>query len=84
LLWDVVRVLTRLVGRLARALELRRIAGFRNRSRAAHRRMYEIQRMTMRQRQGKESRQTATYRALIGIAKEVVAGAEAEVYRQEL
>jgi IS5 family transposase len=77
LLWDVVRVLTRLVGRLAKALELRRIAGFRNRSRAAHRRMYEIQRMTTRQRQGKASRQTATYRALIGIAEEVVAGAEA-------
>jgi IS5 family transposase len=75
LLWDVVRVLTRLVGRLAKALELRRIAGFRNRSRAAHRRMYEIQRMTTRQRQGKGSRQTATYRALISIAEEVVAGA---------
>jgi transposase, IS5 family len=75
LLWDVVRVLTRLVGRLAKALELPRIAGFRNRSRAAHRRMYEIQRMTTRQRQGKESRQTATYRALIGIAEEVVAAA---------
>ena len=44
LLWDVVRVLTRLLGRLAEALELRRIAGFRNRSRAAQRRMYEIQR----------------------------------------
>jgi IS5 family transposase len=42
LLWDVVRVLTRLLGRLAEALELRRIAGFRDRSRAAHRRMYEI------------------------------------------
>jgi transposase, IS5 family len=37
--------------------------------------MYEIQRMTTRQRQGKGSRQTATYRALIGIAEEVVAGA---------
>jgi IS5 family transposase len=58
LLWDVVRVLTRLLGRLAKALGLRRIAGFRNRSRAAHRRMYEIQRMTTRQRQGKGSRQT--------------------------
>jgi IS5 family transposase len=32
LLWDVVRVLTRLLGRLAKALELRRIAGFRDRS----------------------------------------------------
>ena len=67
LLWDVVRVLTRLISRLAEALELRRIAGFPNRSRAAHRRMYEIQRMTRRERQGAGSRQTATYRALIGI-----------------
>src|SRR6201997_5832381 len=46
LLWDVVRVLTRLVGRLAKTLKLRRIKGFHNRRRAAHRRMYEIQRMT--------------------------------------
>ena len=75
LLWDVVRVLTRLLGRLAEALELRRIAGFRDRSRAAHRRMYEIQRMTTRQRQGAGSRQTAAYRALIAIAEEVVASA---------
>ena len=40
-----------------------------------HRRMYEIQRMTTRQRQGKGSRQTASYRALIGIAEEVAVGA---------
>ncbi len=77
LLWDVVRVLTRLVNQLAKALELRCIAGFRNRSRAAHRRMYEIQRMTTRQRQGKVSQQTATYRALIAIAEEVVASTRA-------
>jgi len=51
---------------------MRRIEGFRDRRRAAHRRMYEIQRMTTRQRQGKGSRQTATYRALIGIAEDVV------------
>ena len=57
------------------APQLQRIAGFRNRSRAAHRRMYDIQRMTTRQRQGAGSQQTATYRALIGIAKEVVASA---------
>jgi IS5 family transposase len=75
LLWDVVRVLTRLLGRLAEALELRRIAGFRNRSRAAHRRMF--QRMTTRQRQGAGSQQTAAYRALIAIAEEVVASAQA-------
>jgi IS5 family transposase len=77
LLWDVVRVLTRLIGHLAKALELRRIAGFRDRSRAAHRRMYEIQRMTTRQRQGAGSRHIATYRALIAIAEEVVAAAQA-------
>src|ERR1700749_3043576 len=68
LLWDVVRVLTRLLGRLAEAVELQRIAGFRNRSRAAHRRMYEIQRMTTRQRQGAGSRQTTSYRAWFEIA----------------
>jgi IS5 family transposase len=37
--------------------------------------MYEIQRMTTRQRQGAGSRQTATYRTLISIAEEVVASA---------
>src|SRR6201996_94912 len=68
LLWDVVRVLTRLAGRLARALALQRLPGLRNRSRAARRRMYEIQRMTTRQRHG--SQQTASYRALIAIAEE--------------
>jgi IS5 family transposase len=76
LLWDVVRVVTRLVGRLAEALKLRCIKGFRDRRRSARRRMYEIQRMTTRQRQGAGSRQTATYRALIGIAEEVVGSAK--------
>ena len=42
LLWDVVRVVTRLIGRLAEALELRRIKDFRDRRRAAHRHMYEF------------------------------------------
>ncbi|HWN52143.1 MAG TPA: hypothetical protein VNO18_20395, partial [Xanthobacteraceae bacterium] len=37
LLWDVVRVVTRLIGRLAEALNMRRIKGFRDRRRAAHR-----------------------------------------------
>jgi len=74
LLWDVVRALTRLVGRLAKTLEMRCIKGFHDRRRSAHRRMYEIQRMTTRQR---PDRQTATYRALIGIAEEVVASAKA-------
>ena len=74
LLWDVVRVVTRLVGRLAAALEHRHIKGFRDRTRSARRRMHEIQRMTTRQRQ---EQQTAKYRELIGIAEEVVEGARA-------
>jgi len=71
LLWDVVRVVTRLVGRLADVIE-RRIKGFANRTRAARRRMLAIQRMTTTQRQ---TRQTGKYRELIGIAEEVVEGA---------
>jgi transposase, IS5 family len=74
LLWDVVRVVTRLVGRLAKALELRRIKGFCDRRRSARRRMYEIQRMTTRQR---HEQQIGTYRALIGIVEEVVGNARA-------
>jgi transposase, IS5 family len=74
LLWDVVRVVTRLVRRLAKALELQRIKGFCDRTRAARRRMYEIQRMTTRQR---HEQQTRTYRVLIDIAEEVVGNARA-------
>ncbi len=72
LLWDVVRVVTRLVGQLTKVMKPRRIKGFCNRTRSARRRMQEIQRMTSRQRQ---ERQTAAYRALISIAEEVVEGA---------
>jgi transposase, IS5 family len=74
LLWDVVRVVTRLIGRLAKALERRRIKGFRDRTRSARRRMQEIQRMTTRQRQ---DHQTRTYRELIFIAEEVIDSARA-------
>ncbi len=72
LLWDVVRVITRLIGYLMSALELSIIKGFHNRTRAARRRMLEIQRMTMKQR---AAQQTETYRALIVIAEEVVQSA---------
>jgi IS5 family transposase len=72
LLWDVVRVVTRLVGRLGKALGRRRIKGFCDRTRSARRRMYEIQRMTTRQR---HEQQTGRYRELIGIAEEVVESA---------
>jgi IS5 family transposase len=74
LLWDVVRIVTRLIRRLAKALKVRRIKGFCDRTRSARRRMYEIQRMTTRQR---HEQQTGTYRALIGIAEEVVGNARA-------
>jgi transposase, IS5 family len=78
LLWDVIRVVTRLVRRLSKALELRRIKGFCDRTRAARRRMYEIQRMTTRQR---HEQQTRTYRALIEIAEKVVGNARAGIER---
>jgi IS5 family transposase len=77
LLWDVVRVLTRLVKQLAKALKRPRIKVFCDRSRSVHRRMYEIQRMTTRQRQG--SQQTEKYRELIEIAEEVVTSATSVV-----
>jgi len=78
LLWDVVRVVTRLIGRLAGVLERRRIKGFRDRTRSARRRMQEIQRMTSRQRQ---EQQTATYRELIEITEEVIDSARTVLQR---
>src|SRR5438874_1048355 len=68
LLWDVVRVVTRLVGRLKEAVQ-QRFRGFRNRTRAARRRMQEIQRLTPKER---HERQTKKYRELIGVTEEVV------------
>jgi transposase, IS5 family len=68
LLWDVVRVLTRLIGRL-RGLVPKGIEGFTNRTRSARRRMQEIQRMTARQR---HTQQKGKYRQLIGITQQVV------------
>ena len=73
LLWDSVRVVTRLVGLLASVIA-RPIKGFCNRTRAARRRMQEIQRMTPTQRQ---AHQQEKYRELIGIADEVVESARA-------
>jgi transposase, IS5 family len=69
LLWDAVRVLSRLLKRLGELLG-RRLEGFRNRTRAARRRMQAIQRMSTTQRQWQ---QTTRYRELIDIAEEVVA-----------
>jgi len=72
LLWDVVRVVTRLVLRLRRAVQ-KRVPGFHNRSRVARRRMREIQRMTPQER---HERQTEKYRELIGVTEEVVNSAQ--------
>jgi transposase, IS5 family len=77
LLWDTVRVITRLVGQLDQAVR-RGLKGFRNRTRAARRRMQEIQRMTAKQRQ---PQQTKKYRKLIEITEQVVESARA-VLRQ--
>jgi Putative transposase len=68
LLWDVVRVVTRLIGQLAETIE-QRIKEFHNLTRAARRRMQALQRMTTTQRYGQ---QTGKYRELIAIAEEVV------------
>ena len=71
LLWDTVRVITRLVGHLQQALP-RGVKGFRKRTRAARRRMQEIQRMTSPQR---HQQQIPKYRQLISITEQVVQGA---------
>jgi IS5 family transposase len=71
LLWDVVRVVTRLVGRLGKLLP-KGIAGFTNHTRLARRRMQEIQRMTARQR---HDQQEEKYRELIRTTEQVVGNA---------
>ena len=70
LLWDSVRVVTRLVERLGRSAQ--GICGFTNRTRSARRRMQEIQRMTSKER---SRSQVGKYRQLIGITEQVVAEA---------
>jgi transposase, IS5 family len=79
LLWDVVRVLTRLVHRLFEALG-RAVRRFSNRTRAARRRMQEIQRMSPQQR---HAQQTSKYRQLVTLSEEVVAAARAVLARTE-
>ncbi len=71
LLWDVVRVVTRLVGDLHKALP-EGVTGFTNRTRVARRRMLAIQRMTTKER---HNHQVETYRELIQITAQVVANA---------
>ncbi|MGH8700016.1 MAG: ISNCY family transposase [Burkholderiales bacterium] len=69
LLWDGVRVITRLVGRLQALRPGLTTTPFANRTRSARRRMQEIQRLTPKQR---EDQQLPTYRALIKIATAVI------------
>ena len=71
LLWDSVRVLTRLVGHLGQATQ-QTFSGFRNRTRAARRRMQAIQRMTAQQRKQQQGKK---YRQLIRITEQVVESA---------
>ncbi len=77
LLWDSVRVVTRLVRKL-RALLPAGVGPFTNRTRSARRRMQEIQRMTPTER---HRRQVRTYRALITVTEKVITDARAIVTR---
>ena len=73
LLWDGVRVLTRLAGRLKKLLAapLKGVP-FRNRKRAARRRMWQIERLTMKQR---ADQNTPLYQSLLALTQEVVQAA---------
>lgn len=71
LLWDTVRVVTRLVRQLNELLP-KGVGAFTIRTRAARRRMQAIERMTPKQR---SQRQEDKYRELITITKQVVADA---------
>jgi transposase, IS5 family len=73
LLWDCVRVLTRLAGRIVEQLP-GLPERLHNRTRCARRRMQELQRMTPAQRR---LAQGPTYRRLITVTTQVVANARA-------
>lgn len=68
LLWDTVRVLTRLIGRV-REMVPKDVPKFPNRKRSARKRMQKLQRMAAAQR---EKQQRSTYRELLGITEEVL------------
>jgi IS5 family transposase len=79
LLWDTVRVVTRLVGNLDNLLP-HGVPGFTNRSRSVRRRMQEIQRMTPKQR---HQRQIPKYRELIRTTEQVVGNAREVLKKTE-
>jgi hypothetical protein len=62
LLWDTVRVVTRLVGQLGQTMG-QALKRFRNHTRAARRRMQQIQRMTPKQRKQQQIGMSVTYHA---------------------
>jgi IS5 family transposase len=75
LLWDAVRVLTRLVGRVGEHAPAA-IAGFPDRTRRARRRMQEISRLSPTQRPRQQRRK---YQDLLAVTAEVVAAARGVV-----
>jgi transposase, IS5 family len=79
LLWDSVRVITRLVGQLNDLLP-HGVPGFTNRTRSARRRMHEIQRMTAKERQ---EQLVPKYRALIYTTGQVVENARQVLKKTE-
>ncbi|HYA41467.1 MAG TPA: ISNCY family transposase [Syntrophobacteraceae bacterium] len=79
LLWDTVRVITRLVRHLGDLLP-DGVPGFTIRTRSARRRMQEIQRMTPRERQEQLNRK---YRQLIGTTCQVVENARVVLKKTE-
>ncbi len=79
LLWDTVRVITRLVGKVGDLLP-HGVPGFTNRCRSARRRMQEIQRMTPKER---HNRLVPKYRELIRTTEHVVENAREVLKKTE-
>jgi IS5 family transposase len=79
LLWDTVRVVTRLIGQLDDLLPAG-VPGFTNRTRSAQRRMLEIDRMTARER---NQQLVPKYRELIGTTGQVVENARVVLKKTE-
>jgi IS5 family transposase len=79
LLWDTVRVVTRLIGNLDGLLP-QGVPGFTNRSRSARRRMQEIHRMTPKDR---TRRLVPKYRELIRTTEQVVGNAREVLKKTE-
>ena len=79
LLWDSVRVITRLVWDLHEKLP-RGVEGFTDRTRSTRRRMQALQRMTPKER---HDQQVPTYHELIRITEQVVANARQVVKKTQ-